>query len=233
VLLDREDIWSYLLARTEVAPAPAPSLGEERRQQIVETSLGLFLKRGYQRTTIREICRACGMSMGGLYYHVVSKEDILRLLVEEMLEAWESFLSRLSSAGPPPETLAVALDGWVRLTDRFQDMFLLTYREFPAFPRAPAERLNRVDTGTVALFQSIIDAGKKEGIFECRDSRLLARSIKELGDTWVLKRWDLRGSYTLEEYIQEHTAMIMKALAPCEKQVGEAWPSAAERRTED
>lgn len=158
--------------------------------------------------------------MGGLYYYVESKEEILRLLIEEFLKAWETLLNETSPVGPPPQTLTMALDGWVRLTDRFQDMFLLTYREFPAFPKSLADRLNSVDTGTVALFQNIIDAGRKSGIFECRNSRLLARSIKELGDTWVLKRWDLRDYCTLEQYIEEHVKMIMKSLTP-EKELDE------------
>ena len=209
-----------MLVKSNLVQPAISSLSKERMRHILESSLRLFLKRGYQKTTIREICGSCGMSMGGLYHYVGSKEEILRLLIEDLLKTWEALLKKAGSSGHPSEVLASALSGWVRLTDSFRDMFLLTYREFPAFPRTVSDRLNRVDIGTVEMFQGIIDTGGKSGVFECQHSRLLARSIKELGDIWVLKRWDFKKYCTLEQYIRAHIEMTIKSLTSCEAPTG-------------
>jgi len=42
------------------------SLVEGKHQQIVDGACKIFFKKGFHPTTIREIAKACGMSMGQL-----------------------------------------------------------------------------------------------------------------------------------------------------------------------
>ena len=57
-------------------------LVSERREHIAKSVAPLFVKKGYGQTSIREIARACEMSMGHLYYYIGSKEDVLQIMMD-------------------------------------------------------------------------------------------------------------------------------------------------------
>jgi len=66
---------------------------DEKLQQILRTSAGIFAEKGFHRTSIRDIARATGMSLAGLYYYFRTKEQLLFLVHERcfltLLQRWE------------------------------------------------------------------------------------------------------------------------------------------------
>ena len=71
-------------------------LVENRQQQIVEGACKVFFEKGYHPTTIRDIAKACGMSMGQLYHYIRSKDDVLYLIHKHMHKVWHDHLRRSS-----------------------------------------------------------------------------------------------------------------------------------------
>ncbi|MFJ9621438.1 TetR family transcriptional regulator [Streptomyces sp. NPDC101181] len=51
---------------------------EQTRTLILETALGLFAERGYDRTTMRAIAQEAGVSVGNAYYYFSSKEHLVQ-----------------------------------------------------------------------------------------------------------------------------------------------------------
>ena len=49
----------------------------ERRQQLIASAEQLFLKNGYENTTVNQIANSLNLAKGTYYYHFRSKEDIL------------------------------------------------------------------------------------------------------------------------------------------------------------
>ncbi len=62
-------------------------LVRERRRQIIDAAVKLFIEHGYHNTTTRMIARAAGFSIGSLYEYVSSKEDLLYLVCSAIHEA--------------------------------------------------------------------------------------------------------------------------------------------------
>lgn len=54
--------------------------------QIVHAATQLFLEKGFSATTQRMIAEKSGIGLGTLTYHFRAKEDLLRLLMEEMMD---------------------------------------------------------------------------------------------------------------------------------------------------
>lgn len=52
--------------------------GEHTRRVIVDTALRLFGEQGYERTTMRAIASAAGVSVGNAYYYFASKEALVQ-----------------------------------------------------------------------------------------------------------------------------------------------------------
>ena len=72
--------------------AKDPELIRQKHQRIVDCSCRLFFKKGYHPTTIRDIAKACGMSMGQLYHYISSKDDVLFLVHKQMQKMWYEHL---------------------------------------------------------------------------------------------------------------------------------------------
>ena len=57
------------------------------RERILEATTTLLLDRGYGATSVDEICRAAGVTKGGLFYHFDSKETLVSAAVERFFAA--------------------------------------------------------------------------------------------------------------------------------------------------
>src|SRR5260370_31176286 len=58
----------------------------QRRGEIVDVATGLFLERGFHKTSIRDIARACPFNLASLYMYVLSKEKIFFLVVHQLID---------------------------------------------------------------------------------------------------------------------------------------------------
>ncbi len=54
-----------------------------RRDAILATSASRFRRQGFERTSVREIAKAMGMTSGSLFYHFATKEELLVAIMEE------------------------------------------------------------------------------------------------------------------------------------------------------
>ena len=55
-------------------------LVKERRRQIVDAAVPLFIERGYHKTTTRALAQATGLSIGSMYEYITTKDDVLYLV---------------------------------------------------------------------------------------------------------------------------------------------------------
>lgn len=59
---------------------------EPQKVALIHTALDLFVKNGYERTTMAQIRKASNLSVGGLYHYFSSKEEILDSVIHYNLE---------------------------------------------------------------------------------------------------------------------------------------------------
>lgn len=63
--------------RKQVATAP--------RERVLASALRLFTRHGYFNTSVHDIARHAGVSIGSIYHHFQDKEDIARALYADLL----------------------------------------------------------------------------------------------------------------------------------------------------
>ncbi|MEJ2187019.1 MAG: TetR/AcrR family transcriptional regulator [Gemmatimonadota bacterium] len=56
---------------------------DEKLALILRTAAGVFAEKGYHQASIRDISRATGVSLSGLYYYFNSKEELLFLIQDQ------------------------------------------------------------------------------------------------------------------------------------------------------
>lgn len=185
-----------------------------RREQIARSAAVLFVKKGYDKASIREIAKVCHMSIGTLYHYVGSKDDILSLVVEFIMTRETLFSEYVSSYKtlPPTEALQKAIENYYRGIDDIQDMVLLAYQESRNLQQKVRERTFEQEVNIIKVFEEILARGCETGEFQVNDVTLVANNIVVIGDTWAFRRWLLAKRYTLEEYIKEQTDIIIDGI---------------------
>jgi TetR/AcrR family transcriptional regulator, cholesterol catabolism regulator len=176
---------------------------EERIKQIVKTSAGLFIEKGYYETTTRQIAEACGITSGTLYHYIKSKDDLLAMFADLLSAEFGKFNQKIRRdlGKVSPETaLRNTVSGFVLLIDDIQDMVLFWYEESKNLDRVHLKRMIDVDLEITSLFKDIIDLGRKEGRFKVKDSLIAAYSISLMCDMWALKRWYLSDLYSVDKF---------------------------------
>lgn len=73
---------------------------EERKRQIKEVALQLFIDKGLIKTTIEDIIEGSGISKGGLYYHFQNKEEIFEELIKDSMEYRKCLISDYINENP-------------------------------------------------------------------------------------------------------------------------------------
>lgn len=53
---------------------------DDKLESILRSAAGIFAEKGYHQASIRDIARATGVSLSGLYYYFDSKEELLFLI---------------------------------------------------------------------------------------------------------------------------------------------------------
>jgi len=66
---------------------------KDMRDQILQVALELFTRQGYDKTSLREIAERLEVSKAALYYHFMSKEEILRTLVAGIPRAFDDLVA--------------------------------------------------------------------------------------------------------------------------------------------
>lgn len=185
-----------------------------RREQIARSAALLFVKKGYDKASIREIAKVCHMSIGTLYHYVGTKEDILSLVFDYVMAREAQFTAIISSYDilPPTEALQKAIENYYRGIDDIQDMVLLAYQESKNLQQKVRERTFEQEISIIKVFEEILARGCETGEFKVSDITLAANNIRVIGDTWAFNRWLLAKRYTIEEYIREQTNLILDGI---------------------
>lgn len=86
-----------------------PRRGDTRRR-IQDVALELFVERGYEGTSLREIAERLDVTKAALYYHFKTKEDILVALVQSYAGPFGELIEWGATQPRTPDTRRVLLE---------------------------------------------------------------------------------------------------------------------------
>ena len=88
---------------------------DEKLESILRTSAAIFAEKGYHQASIRDIARATGVSLSGLYYYFESKEELLFLIQDHAFGTLLSNLERLlEGVEEPHRRLRILMENHLR-----------------------------------------------------------------------------------------------------------------------
>lgn len=186
-------------------------LVQKKRLQIAMGASKLFIKKGYSQTSIRDISKATGLTIGNLYDYITRKEDVLYLVFDVFHSIWTN---RLEEEGvfeieDPVKQLKTAVQKMLKLVNSYRDMVLLMYTETKLLPKEFIKIIMEKESGLVECFERILKRGVEKGVFKIKHPFLIANIIVYLLSIEPLRGWNLRRRYKVEE-INRHIIEFVK-----------------------
>jgi AcrR family transcriptional regulator len=95
----------------ETAARARTPIEDVRRTELISATLRVISAQGFEGTTVRDIARAAGASVGSVNYYFSSKDDLLRAAVAETDARFRTQVSEaVAAAAGYPEKLARVVD---------------------------------------------------------------------------------------------------------------------------
>jgi AcrR family transcriptional regulator len=188
-----------------------PRLVEERREQIIKAATKLFSEQGYYVTTIQDIAREAGISVGLIYQYFKDKDDVLFLTLKLVLETYEKVIpAAIEKAEHPLERLCLAIGAYCRVVDRLREATVLTYRSTKSLRADRRTFIKEGETRTNRLLEGCLRACIAAGHVRPINDSLLVYQYVLFSHAWALKQWAHRGRYSLEDYVEEGIKLLVE-----------------------
>jgi TetR/AcrR family transcriptional regulator, cholesterol catabolism regulator len=183
------------------------------RRKIIDVASALYVKKGFTATSIQEISEKAGVSLPVTYHYVKKKTEIMRMIMEDVLNIFQSSLvEQIKGIEDPLEKLAIAVVLYFRVVDQHREKALLIYQKSNSLDKASKARVMQLEVDVSNIFGGIIREGIEQGAFKEVDVDLLAYNIIMMAHMWILKGWHFRKRLTLDKYIDLQLLAIVDTL---------------------
>lgn len=201
-----------------VSPPTRPALRaryDRRQQEVVAIAARLFAERGFHATSMQDLTEATGLTAGGLYHYIGSKERLLLLICDALMEPLlEQARAIAARKAPAADLLHALLRTWIGHVASHREHMLVFAQERYVMERDPRWRevLLRLHA-----FERILDGvlaqGEREGTMAFADRRLALLAL--LGMVNQLPLWlKLRGRLNPTQIADGYYELFVKAARP-------------------
>lgn len=199
--------------REVLASVKDERLVEKRRTQMIKGAVTLFKEKGFHRTTTREIAKAAGFSIGTLYEYIRTKEDILYLVCDFIYdEVQEKLQKEIEQSDGTLESLKLTIAYFYKVMDDMQDEVLVMYQEVKALTKDALPYVLNKELRMVGMFEKVITKCVENGELSLTEKQisLVSHNIFVQGQMWSFRRWALHKQYTLQEYVELQTQLLIQ-----------------------
>ncbi|MCF8142753.1 MAG: TetR/AcrR family transcriptional regulator [Deltaproteobacteria bacterium] len=183
------------------------------RKKIIDAASALYVKKGFNATSIQEISEASGVSLPVTYHYVKQKSAIMRMIMEDVLNIFrENLLRMIHGIEDPIEKLTIAGRLYFKVVDQQREKALLIYQKSNSLDKASKARIMELEVEVSKIFGEMIQEGIDLGVFKKVDVDLAAYNIIIAAHMWVLKHWHFKNRLTLDKYIDLQLSNILDML---------------------
>jgi len=184
-----------------------------RKDAILAIAAGQFRRRGFERTSVRDIAEALGMTSGSLFYHFATKEELLVAVMEGgVRDIMQSVRDGLAGETRLPERLLSMVRCHLKalLGLRLDAMTVLLY-EWRSLSPAAQTRVLALREAYEALWMEPINEAVVLGLVES-DAVLVRQTV--LGAlNWTAQWYRPEGRLDVDALAQSMYAMLFPRVA--------------------
>ena len=163
---------------------PKPKTEAERQQLrtlIIDAARDLFVTRGVEAVTMREIAKRIGYSATSIYLHFADKEAVLRAILDVDMLALATSLNTILQIEDPVERMQALGYGYADFALSFPNHYRLMFmaERIPCDPEKSSLQKNNAEQDSYFLLKTVVNDVYLAGRFkaELQDVDLIAQVI--------------------------------------------------------
>ncbi len=200
-----------------------PERVAHRRTELIDVATKMFLDHGFHNTSIRDIVRACSFNVASLYMYVSSKEDILYLVAQDLMNNIAQKLSEsVLDPESPERSLEIGFASYCQIVSKYRRPIRLLYREVGFLPPEPRSNVVATVSSVITYFENIVAKGIDAGVFRKVPARLAGLDVMFIAHMIALHTREVRAIGDLGDYINFQLDSIFAGLlaAPEKRRLG-------------
>ncbi len=139
--------------------------GEKRKHELLKIAYEMFLRRGYENTSVDEIIAKAQIAKGTFYYYFPSKEQLLEDVIEMMIENETAAAEQIMRLELPAPQKIVGIIASIKPTEEEKPISdALMQPQNVLMHDKIRKKLIRV---IVPLLSEAVEEGVRQGIFSC------------------------------------------------------------------
>jgi AcrR family transcriptional regulator len=180
--------------------------GEDRREQIKRKAAQLFLKMGYERTTMRALAKAVGIQEPGLYYYFKNKKAILEEITKDSWKTFQdSILKDLEKVDDPEERIKRYIANMVKFQLKLGEIVFII--DSPIALKYVKERKTHEKVALQVGRKALQDLSERTGLMEV-DPLVAAFSLGGMLGR-IYKWYDPKGRIDIEDLTEQVTHLFL------------------------
>ncbi len=207
--LNGETIWAYIVDRN------AARIGVKRRkpalenvERIFNATFRLANEVGFRAMSLRDLCRETGLSMGGLYGYIDSKDQLAEMIEDVVRHASEELPRMFAHVADPRERLEAVVRATIYLSEILQPWFYFVFMDSRVLgfeQRNMAKHSELTIQGILAALIAQITPPAPG------DATLLAAHVVALFEDWYVKRWKYRAAKVQVDQFADSVLMLVRS----------------------
>jgi AcrR family transcriptional regulator/predicted DNA-binding transcriptional regulator AlpA len=156
-------------------PAQSDDPSQIIQNQIIDSSVSIFRKKGYERATIADISGAAGISRNTFYQYFENKKELFIACLTKLFVEWRR--KAPDETTPIPEAMKSLALSFYKVFPRWIDMMNLFRSSATKYPADFADRLEQSLESRIRPIALDIEKGIKKGLFREVNKDLAALTL--------------------------------------------------------
>jgi AcrR family transcriptional regulator len=188
-----------------------PTRYDQKLEHILRTAARIFAGKGYHPTSMRDIARATGVSLAGLYYYFKSKEELLFLIQDHCFgRVAGSLAERLQETTAPVEKLRIFIENHLSFfAANMAEMKVLSH-EADALDGALREQVAATKQNYTQLARSILAEVRDAAPHQTAEVDLTVATYSLFGMmNWIYNWYDPQGKLDVTALVENVTRLFL------------------------
>lgn len=176
------------------------ALRNDPNERVLNAAAGLFRRKGFTATTVREIAAAAGILPGSLHYRFATKESVLIALMERAIEHTTAAVrAAVAATHDPAERLRLGLRAHIGILLSDDDAVYVLLYEWRALTGTAREEIVRLRDRYEALWEGLLYHAAGAGRFRDGVDLSLLRLFSFGAINWAAQWYSPEGRRTPEQ----------------------------------
>ena len=206
--LDADNIWAYLLdhhADRITVKRRKPAL--ENLERIFSATFKLANDVGFRAMNLRDLCQETGLSMGGLYGYIASKDQLAEMIGDVVRHATHEVPLLFDAIVDPLDRLEALIRSSIYISEILQPWFYFVYMDSRVLQPEQRHTAKNSELYVQSLFADVIARlpAQPPGSADLVASHLMATF-----QDWYVKRWKYRAADVSPDRFADSAVSLMR-----------------------